>query len=219
MTDPWFSLQLSLTVALGATLVVAVVGLALGYGLARWDFPGRAVVDAVCTLPLVLPPTVVGFYLLELLGRRGWLGQYIWAWTGWTPLFTPQAAAIAAGIMALPLMVKTTRAAIESVDRRYEQVAYTLGKSPWETFMQVTLPLAWKGILAGVVLSFARALGEFGATLMVAGNIPGKTQTMPLAIYQATQSGESELALILVLMLTATSLAILLLVQRLGTKW
>ncbi|WP_218082628.1 molybdate ABC transporter permease subunit [Anthocerotibacter panamensis] len=219
MTDPWFSLSLSLAVALVATVIVTVVGTAVGYGLARASFPGRDLVDAVFTLPLVLPPTVVGFYLLGVFGRRGWLGQYIWAWTGWTPLFTPQAAVIAAVVMALPLMVKTTRAALESVDPTYEKVAYTLGKSPWETFFKVTLPLAWKGLLAGVILSFARALGEFGATLMLAGNIPGKTQTMPLAIYQATQSGEDGLALGLVVLLTVTSLGVLWFTNRLGSRW
>jgi molybdate transport system permease protein len=121
--------------------------------------------------------------------------------------------------MALPLMVKTTRAALESVDTTYEKVAYTLGKSPLATFFQVTLPLAWKGLAAGVILSFARALGEFGATLILAGNIPGKTQTMPLAIYQATQTGADTVALGLVLLLTGVALAILLLANWLGSRW
>lgn len=220
-TDPWFALSLSLVVAVWATLIVGVIGTAAGYLLARGRFPGRDLVDALCTLPLVLPPTVVGYYLLGILGRRGWFGQYLTAWTGWNLLFTPQAAVIAATVMALPLMVRTARAAIESVDPVYEQAAFTLGKGGLAVFWQVTLPLAWRGILAGLVLSFARALGEFGATLMVAGNIPGKTQTMPIAIYEATQGGEDLLALTLVGVLTLTSLVVLVATNRLtrGRPW
>ncbi len=221
MLDLWFSLRLSLTVACCATVIVGIVGTAIGYLLARYRFWGRELLDALTTLPLVLPPTVVGFYLLGMLGKRGWLGQYLVAWTGLELLFTFQAAVIASTVMALPLMVKTARAAIESVDPVYEQAAYTLGKSERQTAFQVTLPLASRGLFAGLVLSFARALGEFGATLMVAGNIPGKTQTMPLAIYQATQSGEDALALTMVALLTAASLAILLVTNHLsqGRTW
>jgi molybdate transport system permease protein len=202
--DLWFSLRLSLIVASSATLIVAFVGTAFGYLLARFKFWGKDILDTLLSLPLVLPPTVVGYYLLGLLGKRG---LHL--------LFTPQAAIAAAAVMALPLMVRTSRAAIESVDPSYEQAAYTLGKSPWSTFLQVTLPLAWKGLVAGIVLSFARALGEFGATLMVAGNIPGKTQTMPLAIYEATQSGEDMLAFVLVAVLTMTAFGFLLVTNRL----
>jgi molybdate transport system permease protein len=202
--DLWFSLRLSLIVASSATLIVAFVGTAFGYLLARFKFWGKDILDTLLSLPLVLPPTVVGYYLLGLLGKRG---LHL--------LFTPQAAIAAAAVMALPLMVRTSRAAIESVDPSYEQAAYTLGKSPWSTFLQVTLPLAWKGLIAGIVLSFARALGEFGATLMVAGNIPGKTQTMPLAIYEATQSGEDMLAFVLVAVLTMTAFGFLLVTNRL----
>jgi molybdate transport system permease protein len=202
--DLWFSLRLSLIVASSATLLVAFVGTAFGYLLARFKFWGKDILDTLLSLPLVLPPTVVGYYLLGLLGKRG---LHL--------LFTPQAAIAVAAVMALPLMVRTSRAAIESVDPSYEQAAYTLGKSAWNTFLQVTLPLAWKGLVAGIVLSFARALGEFGATLMVAGNIPGKTQTMPLAIYEATQSGEDMLAFILVAVLTVTAFGFLLVTNRL----
>ncbi|MBC7880711.1 MAG: molybdate ABC transporter permease subunit [Anaerolineae bacterium] len=202
--DLWFSLRLSLIVASSATLIVAFVGTAFGYLLARYRFWGKDILDTLLALPLVLPPTVVGYYLLGLLGKQG---LHL--------LFTPQAAIVAASIMALPLMVRTSRAAIESVDPSYEQAAYTLGKSRFRTFLQVTLPLAWKGLMAGVVLSFARALGEFGATLMVAGNIPGKTQTMPLAIYEATQSGEEMLAFLLVAVLTTTAFGFLLITNRL----
>jgi molybdate transport system permease protein len=217
--DPWFSLQLSLLVASIATVIVAVFGTTIGYFLARLRFPGRNLVDAICTLPLVLPPTVVGFYMLGILGKRGWLGQYLYSFTGWTPLFTWQAAVIAAVMIAMPLMIKTSRAAIESVDPIYERAAYTLGKSRVDTLFKVTLPLAWKGLLAGVALSFTRALGEFGATLMLAGNIPGRTQTMPLAIYQAAQAGDESLALGLVIILTAASLLVMVLINRLGAKW
>jgi molybdate transport system permease protein len=202
--DLWFSLRLSLSIASVATVIVAFVGTAFGYLLARFKFWGKDILDTLLSLPLVLPPTVVGYYLLGLLGKRG---LHL--------LFTPQAAIAAAAVMALPLMVRTSRAAIESVDPSYEQAAYTLGKSAWNTFLQVTLPLAWKGLVAGIVLSFARALGEFGATLMVAGNIPGKTQTMPLAIYEATQSGEDMLAFILVAVLTVTAFGFLLVTNRL----
>jgi molybdate transport system permease protein len=202
--DLWFSLRLSLIVASSATVIVAFVGTAFGYLLARFKFWGKDILDTLLSLPLVLPPTVVGYYLLGLLGKRG---LHL--------LFTPQAAIAAAVVMALPLMVRTSRAAIESVDPSYEQAAYTLGKSTWNTFLQVTLPLAWKGLVAGIVLSFARALGEFGATLMVAGNIPGKTQTMPLAIYEATQSGEDMLAFVLVAVLTITAFGFLLVTNRL----
>jgi molybdate transport system permease protein len=215
-TEP---LQLSILVASCATVLVAISGTAFGYVLARVQFRGRSIVDALCMLPLVLPPTVIGYYLLEIFGRRGWLGQHIYHITGWSPLFTWQAAVIASCIIAFPIMVKTSRAAIESLDRSYEMVAYTLGKSRIETFFQITLPLASRGLLAGIALSFARALGEFGATLMVAGNIPGKTQTMPLAIYQATQTGNDALANTLVIFLTGSSFLILVAINKLGSRW
>jgi len=217
--DPWFSLKLSLLVAFLATVVVALVGTTVGYVLARFRFAGRDWLDAFCTLPLVLPPTVVGFYLLGIFGKRGWLGQYIYSLTGWTPLFSWQAAVIAAIVISMPLMIKTSRAAIESVDMSFERASYVLGKNRLETFLKVTLPLAWKGLLAGIALSFTRALGEFGATLMLAGNIPGRTQTMPLAIYQAAQTGEEQLAVGLVMILTVTSLLSIVLINRLQSKW
>jgi molybdate transport system permease protein len=217
--DITFPLHLSVLVASCATVIVAIAGTAFGYLLARVRFPGRTLLDTFCMLPLVLPPTVVGYYLLETLGRHGWVGKHLYAITGWTPLFTWQAAVIASCIIALPIMVKTSKSAIESLDKNYELVAYTLGKSRFSTICTVTLPLASRGILAGIALSFARALGEFGATLMVAGNIPGKTQTMPLAIYQATQTGNDALANTLVLLLTVLSLAILFFINKLGSRW
>ena len=205
----WSAFKLSLLVVSIATVVVAVVGAALGFLLARRKFRAKELCDSIITLPMVLPPTVTGYYLILLLGRRGLLGRYIFALTGWTVAFTWEAAAIAAGVMALPLMVKSARAALETVDRRYELVSFSLGKSGIETFFRVTLPLASRGILAGIVLSFARALGEFGATLMLAGNIQGKTQTMPLAIYEAFISGEDPKAQALAIILTATSVAVI----------
>jgi molybdate transport system permease protein len=219
MIDPIFSLKLSLLVASIATLVVTIVGTALGYILARTRFPGRDSIDALCMLPLVMPPTVVGFYLLGIFGKRGWLGQYIYGWTGWSPVFTWEGAVIAAAVIALPLMIKTSRAALENIDTTYESVAYTLGKSKLETIFSVTLPLAWRGLLAGMALAFTRAAGEFGATLMLAGNIPGKTQTMPLAIYQATQNGDDNVATGLVILLTVTSFISIWSINKLGAKW
>ena len=174
--------------------------------------------DLAVTLPLVLPPTVTGYYLIVLLGRRGWLEQPLYAATGWSVAFTWYAAVIEATVMALPLLVRTARAAIESVDRELKKAAYTLGRSKWRTALEVTLPLARNGIVAGLVLAFARALGEFGATLMLAGNIPGKTTTVPLAIYTAVQTGETGEALVLVLALTALSCAVLVLAGRLGAR-
>ncbi len=199
-----------------ATLVVSVTGIALGFILAKRNIHAKELVDSILTLPMVLPPTVTGYYLIVLLGRRGLLGQYIYELTGWTVTFTWQAAVIATSVIALPLMVKSARAAIESVDPQYEIVSYTLGKSEFETFLRVTLPLAKGGIFAGIVLSFARALGEFGATLMLAGNIPGKTQTMPLAIYEAVVSGEDKQAQLMALILTGVSIAVIYITNKLS---
>lgn len=210
------ALWLSLKVSLLATLVVAVVGTLLGWGLARLKFRGLELVDALITLPLVLPPTVTGYYLLRLLGRRGLLGAPLYEATGFTVAFTWWSAALAAAIVSLPLMVRSARAAIEAVDPDLEFAAATLGSSRWNAFRRVTLPLARRGILAGIVLAFGRAVGEFGATLMIAGNIPGRTQTMPLAIWEAVASGEDGRARTLVLLLTGLSVVVLLLVGRMG---
>ena len=212
------ALALSLRVAVLATVVNALVGVPLAYLLARRRFAGRALLDLLVTLPLVLPATVTGYYLIVLLGRRGWLGAPLYAATGWTIAFTWYAAVVAATVMALPLLVRTARAAIESVDRDLEKAAYTLGRSEWRTALEVTLPLARNGILAGLVLAFARALGEFGATLMLAGNIPGKTATVPLAIYTAVQTGEQSTVLVLVAILTALSCVVLVAAGRLGAR-
>jgi molybdate transport system permease protein len=216
--DAVSALGLSIRVAIAATVLNALIGIPLAYLLARRVFRGRALVDLLVTLPLVLPPTVTGYYLIVLLGRRGWLGGPVYALTGWSVAFTWYAAVIAATVMALPLLVRTARAAIESVDHELEKAAYTLGRSEWRTALEVTLPLARNGIIAGLVLAFARALGEFGATLMLAGNIPGKTTTVPLAIYTAVQTGEMHEAVLLVLALTVLSCLVLVLAGRLGAR-
>jgi len=212
------AIGLSARVAVAATAVNAVLGVPLAYLLARRRFAGRALVDLLVILPLVLPPTVTGYYLIVVLGRRGWLGAPLYAITGWSVAFTWYAAVIAATVMALPLLVRTARAAIESVDRDLERAAFTLGRPEWRAALEVTLPLARRGILAGLVLAFARALGEFGATLMLAGNIPGRTTTVPLAIYTAVQTGETSEALVLAAALTALSCVVLVLADRLGMR-
>jgi molybdate transport system permease protein len=201
------SLKLSLLVVTVATVIVGILGIVFAFLLAKFNFRGKELLDAILTMPLVLPPTVTGDYLIFLLGRRGLIGSYIYDLTGWTIAFTWQGAVVAAIVVALPLMIKASRASIESVNPDYEIASYTLGKGPIETFLRVTLPLAKRGVLAGLILSFARALGEFGATLMIAGNIPGKTQTMPLAIYEAVASGDDREAQILALLLTGISIA------------
>lgn len=203
----WEPLKLSLLVVTAATLIIATLGLALGLLLAKGKFHGQELLASFFTLPLVLPPTVSGYYLIVLLGRHGLIGEPVYELTGWTVAFTWQAAVIAAIVLALPLMVLSSRAAIESVNPHFEIASYTLGKSWLATFFLITLPLARRGILAGVVLSFTRALGEFGATFMLAGNIPGRTQTMPLAIYEAVISGDNKRAQILALILTGVSVA------------
>ncbi len=212
----WFSLRLSLQVALLATLLVAVLGGVTAYLLATRRFRGRTAVEVLVTLPLVLPPTVTGYLLVVLFGRHGWLGAPIEALTGGSLMFTWGAAVVASAIVAFPLMVRTAQAAIESVDRSMIDTAYTLGYSEAETAWRVVLPLARRGLLAGVSLAFARAIGEFGATLMLAGNIPGRTDTMPLAIYAAASSGDWGRAQALVLVLTLVSAALLYVAHKLG---
>jgi molybdate transport system permease protein len=209
---------ISARVALVATALNALIGIPLAYVLARHRFRGRGVIDLLVTLPLVLPPTVTGYYLIVLLGRRGVIGAPLYAATGWSIAFTWYAAVVAATVMALPLLVRTARAAVESVSRDLEQAAFTLGRSEWQTAFTITFPLARKGILAGLVLAFARSLGEFGATLMLAGNIPGKTTTVPLAIYSAVETGETGEALALVGLLTALSCLVLVAASRLGGR-
>src|SRR5580658_2866124 len=215
MPIDWFPLWLSLRVALVSTVAAFGAGLWIAYILANREFRGKAAVDAAVTLPLVLPPTVLGYYLLVLLGHRSPLGK-LWEKIFGSPLvFTWKAAVVAALLYSLPLLVKSSRAALESVDRSCERAARTLGASEWKLFWRVTLPMAQRSILAATGLAFARSLGEFGATLMIAGNIPGRTQTMAIAIYDALQSGNSTLALTLVLVISVIALAILALATRL----
>ncbi|HWW76505.1 MAG TPA: molybdate ABC transporter permease subunit, partial [Pyrinomonadaceae bacterium] len=206
---------LSLKVALWATAIDLVLGVAVGYALARTRFPGRELVDSVLLLPMVLPPTVLGYYLLVLLGRTGPVGRLFESLTGGQLVFTWRGAVVAASAGALPLVVKTARAAVAAVDTQYEEAARTLGKSEWQVFRRVTLPLASRGILAAAMLAFARSLGDFGATLMVAGNIPGRTQTAAIAIYDATQAGRDSEALALVLVLSLAAFTLLYATNRL----
>jgi len=210
MSDPvWVPLLLSLKVAGWATLLATVAGTAAAYGLSRWRWPGRDLLDAILTLPLVLPPTVLGYYLLVLLGRRGIIGETLARWNI-ELVFTWQGAVIAASVVAFPLVFKSTRAAFENVDGQLENAARVLGVGEAGVFFRVTLPLAARGIAAGVLLAFARALGEFGATLMIAGNLPGRTQTLSVAIYEAVQAGDDATANMLVLVTSITCIVVLL---------
>jgi molybdate transport system permease protein len=210
----FFSIRLSLQVASLATALIILTGIPAAYLLARKNFRGREILDVILTLPLVLPPTVTGYYLIMVFGRNGLIGRAIYEWTGWNIMFTWQAAVLASFVVAFPLMLKTARAAIESVDENFINVSYTLGHSEWETALMVILPLAKRGIIAGVVLTFARAMGEFGATLMIAGNLPGRTDTMPIAIYSLAGSGEWSKAHVMVILLTMISGFFLYIVNR-----
>lgn len=203
------ALWLSVVVAVLATAFALSLGTAAGWWLARRPFAGRELVDALFSLPLVLPPTVTGYYLLVLLGRKGLLG-------GLAIPFTLAACVIAATVMAFPLVVRAARVAFEEIDPRQRLAAASLGHGTGSTLWRVELPLARRGLAAGAALGFARALGEFGATLMLAGNIPGRTQTLPLAIYEAAMTGEDSAALALCVALTLVSVAVLIAVGRLG---
>jgi molybdate transport system permease protein len=187
-----------------------VVGAACAYLFARFQFWGRDVLDAVFTLPMVMPPTVLGYYLLVLIGRRSWLGQWLEESFGVRLVFTWQGAVIAAAVVAFPLVFKAARAAFDGVEHQLEKAARVLGAGEWKVFFRVTLPLAWRGVLAGTMLAFARSMGEFGATLMIAGSIPGKTQTLSIAIYEAVQAGQDRLANFFVLVASLTCIVILL---------
>lgn len=209
------ALRLSLKVALWATLIDLALGVALGYLLARKRFPGRELLDALLTLPMVMPPTVLGYYLLVVIGRNGVLGAWLQQHFGINLIFTWQAAVIAAAVVAFPLVLKGARAAFESIDAQLEQAAQVLGLSPWAVFLRVTLPLAWRGVLGGALLAFARSMGEFGATLMVAGSIPGKTQTLSIAVYEAVQAGQDDHANLLVIITSLVCIAVLVAANKL----
>ena len=216
MHEAWVALALTLKVAGWATAINLVAGVAVGFAMARWRFPGREVVDAAFTLPMVMPPTVLGYYLLVVIGSRGPLGGWLKAQFGINLIFTWQAAVIAAAIVAFPLVYKAARAAFETVDPQLEQAARVLGVGEAGVFFRVSLPLAWRGILSGLLLAFARATGEFGATLMVAGSIPGKTQTLSIAVYEAVQAGQDATANFLVLVTSVTCMAVLLATGKLA---
>jgi len=213
-----FPIFLSLRVASIALLCVAPIGVGLAWLQARRRYPLRSVVDAAILLPLVLPPSVVGYLLVVIFGRRGLVGPWLeWAF-GVRLVFSPAGAVVAACVVALPIVVKTAQPAIETVPAELEKVGRTLGLSQLALFFRVTLPSAWRGVTAALVLGFARALGEFGATLMLAGNIPGKTNTMPLETYAAYQAGDDRRAILYVTILTAMSVAVVLAAARLGPR-
>lgn len=204
-------LWLSIWVVFWAILIDLLLGIHVAYWLTRRRSRLAVLVDALINLPLVLPPTVLGYYLIVLLGRRGVIGAGIYEWSGWTLLFTPEGAILASAIVALPLMVKPIQAAFESIDPELEEVALIYGCGRYRLLLWIYIPIAWHGIVSGIVLATARAMGEFGATLMVAGNIPGRTVTMPLAIYMATTAGDWNEASFWSLTLVSISLALVLL--------
>ena len=209
----WFPFWLSLRVAVLATLLGLIVGLPLAYLFARRRSPWLDFLSALTNLPLVLPPTVLGYYLLVAFGYNTILGRTLER-LGIPLVFTWRGAVLAAWIVSMPLLLQSASAAFAAVDKELEEVARTLGESEWRIFIRITLPLALPGILAGVLMAFARALGDFGATLMVAGNIPGRTQTMAIAIYDAVQAGDQTRANLLVLLLTVTAMVFLGLIRH-----
>lgn len=209
-----FPLYLTLKVSVVATFFSVAIGLALAWLMARKDFWGKGILDAIIMQPLIIPPTVLGYYLLVLLGRSGPVGRFLEDVLGVTLVFTWKGAVVAAFVASLPLFVRPARAAIEGVDKNMENAARLLGKTEWEVLKTITIPLAWRGIIAGAVMAFARATGEFGATLMVAGNIPGMTQTLSIAIYDAVQMGNTKMANMLVGIITIFSFLVLYFVNR-----
>ena len=211
-----FPLGLSLRVALAASALAFVLGVPLAWALARRRIPGKDLLGVILLLPMVLPPTVLGYYLLLLVGRRGPVGRAIEGAFGESLVFTPYAAVLASFVAAFPFLVRAAQAGFEGVDPELEDAARTLGYSETQIFFIVSVPLAGRAILAGVTLCFARAMGEFGATLMVAGNIPGRTQTASLAIYDAVQAGRLHQANVLAVLLSAMTAAALLLLTRIG---
>lgn len=198
----WQPVLLSLKVALISLIFVFIFGVAAAYSMRSFEFPGKSALEALFALPLVLPPVVTGFVLLVLIGKQGPIGQFLSENLHTQIIFTPYAAVLAATVVAFPLMYHSAKAAFEGVDSNLEDAARTLGSGSWRVFWTITMPLSWSGLVAGLVLSFARALGEFGATIMVAGNIPGKTQTIPLAIYFAAEANDLTLAGAYVLMIS-----------------
>lgn len=190
--EEWHVVGFTAGMAVMSTLLLLVPGTALAWLLARKQWPGKALAEALVALPLVLPPVVTGLLLLKVFGRRGPIGGWLYGRFGFEVVFTWRAVVLALAVMSLPLFVRVVRAAIEEVSPALEQMAHTLGAGRWRVFFTITLPLAKRGVLAGALLAFARALGEFGATIMVAGNIPGRTTTLAVSIYQNVQMGEDK---------------------------
>ena len=210
MDNVWIPLLLSLKVAGWATAINLVLGVATGFFLARTRFPGRDLLDSLLTLPMVMPPTVLGYYLLVLAGRNSVFGSWLYDSFGINLIFTWQGAVLASCVVAFPLVFKPARAAFEEVNPQLEQAGRVLGLNELAVFFRITLPLAWRGILAGLLLAFARALGEFGATLMIAGSIPGRTQTLSIAVYEAVQAGQDQTANLLVALTSLVCISVLL---------
>jgi molybdate transport system permease protein len=211
----FFPVWLSLRVSLVATAVTIAVGIPIAWALARRTFPAKDVLGALVVSPLVLPPTVLGYYLLVLIGSQGPIGRALGA-LGIELAFTWRAAVLAGSLGSVPLLIKAAQAGFESVDQRLEQAARTLGRSEWSVFFSVSLPLAWRSVLAGTVLAFCRAFGDFGITLMVAGSIPGRTQTLPLAIYDHVQADQMHEANVLALLAVAAVVVLLAGLSRLA---
>lgn len=203
----WSPFWISLKTALTATCITFFLGIAAAKWMTDYRGRGKGIIDGILNLPLVLPPTVVGFILLLIFGRNGPIGKLLLQ-LGTTIIFSWQATVIAATVVSFPLMYKTTRGSFEQMDQNLIHAARTLGISEWRIFWRILLPLSWPGVAAATVLAFARALGEFGATLMIAGNIPGRTQTIPLAIFFAAESGNMDLALIWVVLIIGVSLVV-----------
>jgi molybdate transport system permease protein len=218
MAIDWFPLWLSLRVAAAATLISLAAGIWLAWLLANKRFRGKDVLDAITTLPLALPPTVLGYYLLVVIGRRSIIGEVWERVTGSPIVFTWKAAVVASTLHAIPLLVKSARAALENIDRAYEQAARSLGASEWRLFWRVSIPLARRPIAAATALAFARSLGDFGATLMIAGDIPGRTQTAAIAIYDAAESGNTLVARTLVIVVSVVTAGIVYLANRLEQR-
>lgn len=217
-SEALFSVELSLKVATVSTVIVFLIGLPLSYLLSAKELPFKNLIDTLITLPLVFPPTVTGYILLLLLGKNGLIGQVIYKLFNTGIVFTWYGAVVASSVAAFPIFVKTARSSLESVNRNLIYAAYTLGKGEVETFFRVLLPLARRGVIAGLVLSFARALGEFGATLMLAGNIPFRTNTIPIEIYSAVSDGNFERANLLTVIIAVISLLIIFTVNKLTTR-
>ncbi|MBR0597936.1 molybdate ABC transporter permease subunit [Sinanaerobacter chloroacetimidivorans] len=206
----WSPIILSLKIATIATVFSFALGVFFAYIINKKKMPGKNIWETILILPMILPPSVMGYLLLIAFGKRGLIGGFLLEHFGIQIVFTWMGAVIAACIVSLPLMYQNVKAALVSMDPIYEKAAQTLGSSEWKIFRTVTFPLAWPGIISGIVLAFARAIGEFGATLMIAGNIPGKTQTIPTAIYFAVESGNTQLANRLVLIMTIFSFVLIL---------